>query len=299
MINNRSIYYWISEFRNSLRDYKGSLDNVKEGLDYHPGDNYLENLKLRTLIVASEDNIAYETEAIEMLDGIRLKYPSDLRITVELLKLLKRRKTDNELLPLILESFESQNYRIEPEAVRDLKIEEIIFILEDLETLFKFRNTSNLGQLFFERYNISIAKFQLIEMKANFLFLKLNGKMHFTQSDAIISLFQQQVQEFLSFCEYCTEILVSELADNTVEAKAELITKIITTLPEILLIELSRQNGWLLQVNGHPVELADQFINTTDSIKEWFDQCLIPILMGANNVFKWSKEDNQEFPTKP
>src|SRR6185369_8307120 len=95
MINNRSIYYWISEFRNSLRCYKASLDNVKEGLDYHPGDSYLENLKLRTLIVASEENIAYETEAIEMLEGIRSKYPSDLRITVELLKLLKRRKTGN------------------------------------------------------------------------------------------------------------------------------------------------------------------------------------------------------------
>ncbi len=293
MINNSSIFYWISCFYNELKQYDKSLLRLEDGLQYHPGNKYLENLKLRTLIIASEYNVDYEQKALELLQNIRLKYPNDLSVKLEILKMLSRKKSTIELLSLITECFQIQHYELDPDTIMSMNIDEIVFILQNMGAVAEFREKNNIGSLFFKEYDVSISEIQKIEMKANFLFSSLNSKMRCTSEIDLPVLFEQHSKSFLDLNEFCTEILVADLKNGTIEEKADRITHIVTTLPEILLIELSRENGWLLQKYGHPVELADKFIRNSSLLKDWFNLCLEPILRGANNVLKWTKEDSK------
>ena len=69
-----------------------------------------------------------------------------------------------------------------------------------------------------------------------------------------------------------------------------MITKIITTLPELLLREFSRQLGWLSNKYGYDSEIMDNYIQASEYIKEWFELCIEPILKGANNILEWTKD---------
>ncbi len=293
MINNSSIFYWISCFYNELKQYDKSLLSLEDGLQYNPGNKYLENLKLHTLIIASEYNVDYEQKALEILQNIRLKYPNDLSVKLEILKMLSRKKSTIELLSLITECFQIQHYELDPDTIMSMNIDEIVFILQNMGAVAEFREKNNIGSLFFKEYDVSISEIQKIEMKANFLFSSLNSKMRCTSEIDLPVLFEQHSKSFLDLNEFCTEILVADLKNGTIEEKADGITHIVTTLPEILLIELSRENGWLLQKYGHPVELADKFIRNSSLLKNWFNLCIEPILRGANNVLKWTKEDSK------
>jgi tetratricopeptide (TPR) repeat protein len=291
MVDNSSIFYWIGHFYNEIKKYDKSLLIIGEGLNHYPGDKYLLNLKLRTLLIASEHNNSYEYDAIEMLQDIRQKYPNSLHIKIELLKVLKRKRTNVDLLPLITESFMVQNYNVDPETIKNMSIDEIIFILENLKSVSEFREENDLCGLFFAEYDISISKAKKIEMKANFLFSLLNSKMHFSSNNDLLTLFEQHIKSFLELNEYCTEILVIGLENATADEKANKVSHIIISLPEILLKELSRENGWLLQKHGYPIENADEYFISSSLLRNWFELCLEPILKGANNVLKWSKED--------
>jgi len=121
-LSSRSIYYWVGEFYKSLRNYEQALQKIDEGLALYPGDGYLENLRLRTLLVASESITAYEKPVVRLLEELVSKYPGDTRIRVEQLKVLSRTKNIDELLPIIVEAFSTQNYKVEPQAVLGLNI---------------------------------------------------------------------------------------------------------------------------------------------------------------------------------
>ncbi|MFA6412171.1 MAG: DUF4365 domain-containing protein [Syntrophales bacterium] len=289
-LSSKLIYYWVGEFYKCLRNYKQALQKIEEGLTLYPGDSYLENLRLRTLLVASESNPEYEKPAIRLLEEIVSRYPGDTRIRVEQLKVLSRSKSIVELLPIIVEIFATQNYQVEPQAVLGLNIHELIFILENLDALHRFRKISNFCQLLFERYSVSIAKAQKIEMKVNFLFSSLNAKIHAARPQDLLPLLQSHASSFVYLCEYCTEVLITVTETDSVEDKAAAVTVMITTLPEVLLAEFSRQSGWLIQQYNYPAELMDQLIESTDTIREWFNNCAEPILKGANNVLKWTRE---------
>lgn len=289
-LSSKSIYYWVGEFYKCRRNYKQALQKIEEGLTLYPGDSYLENLRLRTLIVASESNPEYENPAVRLLEEIVSKYPRDTRIRVEQLKVLSRSKSVDELLPVIVETFATQNYEVEPQAVLGLNISEIIFILENLDALHRFRKISNFCQLLFERYSVSIEKAQKIEMKVNFLFSLLNAKIHAAKPHNLLPLLQSHASSFVSLGEYCTEVLITVTETDSVEDKAAAVTELITTLPEVLLAEFSRQSGWLIQQYNYPAELMDQLIESTDIIREWFQNCAEPILKGGYNVLKWTRE---------
>jgi tetratricopeptide (TPR) repeat protein len=292
MGNNSSIYYWKGEFLNSLGKYDLSISNINEGLTYHPGDKYLERIKLNTLILAAEKDKRFEEEAIKILNNTILRFPGDIRARVEIIKLLKRHKDKNEIASNIFEAFKIRGYQIDSKMIEDISIDEIVFILENIDSITEYRKASNISQLFFERYNVSIIKIKKIEMKANFLFAKFNSKMNHAKVDEIINLFEMQAQEIVLFGEYCTEILVCDKAKDSTEEKAKIVSEIVLTLPELLLIEFSRQKGWLIQFYNFPIELADNFIENSGIVKDWFNLCIEPILKGANSVLKWVKEED-------
>lgn len=293
MINNSSIYYWISYFYNELKQYDKSLILIEEGLQYYPSDKNLEGIKLHTLLIASEDNPDYEYMATEILQDMRLKYPNDAVIKIELLKMLGRKKSISDLMPLINECFLLYKYELDSETIVNMDFDQIIFILQNMIVVAEFREKNNIGSLFFKEYDVSISEVQKIEMKANFLFSSLNSKMKNTTESELPVLFEKHAKNFFALNEMCAEILVADLKDGTVEEKADRITHIVTTLPEILLIELSRENGWLLQKYNHPVEVADKLISNSSLLKDWFNLCLEPILKGANNVLRFAKEDSK------
>jgi len=77
---------------------------------------------------------------------------------------------------------------------------------------------------------------------------------------------------------------------DSLEIKADAITVLVTTLPEVLLTEFSRQAGWLIQRHNLPVSVMDELIEHRDDVDKWFENCVEPILCGANNVLNWVKE---------
>lgn len=290
MYKNNAIYYWISCFCNSLMQYEKSLLIIEEGLQYHPGDKYLERNKLHTLIIASENNSHYENEAVQKLQNVCERYPDEICVKIELVKILGRRQSINQILPLITECFSFYKYDLEPELILSMHLNQIVYMLQNMKIISEFRMKNNIGSYFFKEYNIGIAKVQKMEMRMNLLFISLYSKIKDARESDLFSLIENHAKDFLELNEYITEFIVADLKDGTVEEKSSRITHIITTLPEILLIELSRQNGWLLQKYDYSIEIADRIIEDSVFLKDWFNLCLEPILKGANNILKWSKE---------
>jgi len=291
MINNSSIYFWISCFYNELKDYKSSLFFIEEGLQYHPGDKYLENNRVRTLLLASKHDVECENKAIDFLQQALLKYPNNIKIKIELLELLGRRKPVIDLMPIINECFQLKHHYIEHETILNMDVASIISMIQHMGIIQEFREKNEFGKMFFQKYDVKIADVQKIEMRVEFLFSSLNSKIMNCKSDnELLSILDQHARKFLELNELCSEILVKDFTNENTEKKSNMIMHLILTLPEILLTEFSREIGWLLQRNGYDIEIADTFINTSSILKDWFSLCLEPILKGANNILKWAKE---------
>ncbi|MHB0897513.1 MAG: tetratricopeptide repeat protein [Spirochaetales bacterium] len=287
---NDSIYYWISVFYNALNQYEKSLKIIEEALINYPGNNYLGKQKLQTLILLSNTNTSFEKQALDMLETLTTSYPKSVYIKIEQLKILSRTKPRKDLLSIIKECFNIYKYSIDTSVLDTMSIEQIIYMIQNFDTVLEYRNINNIGSLFFEEYNIGIAKVQSFEMKMNVLFLSLYTKYKELPEKDLMTAFEEYVKQFMQLSVNITEVLVSDLLEATIKEKSEKITQIITTLPKILLIELSRQNGWILQKHNFSIDIADKLIENSNTIHNWFDKCLEPILLGANNILKWSKE---------
>lgn len=290
-LNNKSIYFWIAEFYRSLGSYEQALRKIDTGLLFNPGDGYLENLKLRTVLEASESIPKYYATAVSLLEQLVSQYPYDPRVRAEQLKVLGRYKTNDQLMRYVIDAFAAQDVHIEPDAIIGLEVSEIVFMLDNWDALYKFRKISDFCQLLFERFDVSISKAQKIEMKVNFLFSSLYAKVNSSSKKQLMPLFKEHAFCLIALSECFAEMLVAGFEAEDTEVKADLMTKIIVALPEILLIEFSRQVGWISQKYGYSVDDLDELIEKTSLIKEWFTDCIEPVVKGVNNVFKLFPEE--------
>lgn len=290
-LNNKSIYFWIAEFYRSLGSYEQALRTIDTGLLFNPGDGYLENLRLRTVLEASESIPKYYTTAVSLLEQLVSQYPYDPRVRAEQLKVLGRYKTNDQLMVYVIDAFAAQDLHIEPDAIIGLEVSEIVFMLDNWEALQKFRKISDFCQLLFERFDVSISKAQKIEMKVNFLFSSLDAKANRSGKSQLMPLFKEHALRLIALSECFTEMLVAGFEAEDTEVKADLMTKIIVALPEVLLIEFSRQVGWIAQKYGYSVNDLDELIEKSSLIKDWFTDCIEPIVIGGNNVLKLFPEE--------
>ncbi len=290
LYKNNSVYYWLSYFLNQSKQYKESLIMIEEGLKYHPGDRNLDGLRVKTLIIASESLKEYENIVITELDRIIDKYPDNIWALKEKIKILGRQKSLHEIFPLIKKCFLLYNYDIDIEIIMDLTLNQIMYILDNINIVSEYRKNNNIGSYFFESYNIGISIMQKIEMKMNLKFIAFFYLLNDLDENAVFPVMEDHAKAILDLIENITEFLVYDLIDGSIDEKSERITHIITTLPEILLIELSRQNGWNLVKHNFKIEIADYFIENSLIIHNWLNNCLEPILKGANNIFKWDKK---------
>ncbi|MDY6994633.1 MAG: hypothetical protein SVR94_18775, partial [Pseudomonadota bacterium] len=88
---------------------------------------------------------------------------------------------------------------------------------------------------------------------------------------------------------FCSELLIKKHKTDPVERQSEKMTQLVIVLPEILLIEVSRQIGWLLGQNNYDDNSKDQILKELNHIDEWFDLSIEPIIKGAHNVIRWSE----------
>lgn len=291
LLKNQHIYFWIAEFHRSLEHYEEALLKIDLGLLLNPGDGYLESLRLRTLLEASERIPKYNETAVTLLEQLVSQYPYDPRLRAEQLKVLGRYKTIDELMLYVIDAFATQDVHIEPDSIIGLEVSEIVFMLDNWDALHKFRKISDFCQLLFERFDVSISKAQKIEMKVNFLFSSLDAKVNSSSKNQLMPLFKEHALCLIALSESFAEMLVAGFETENTEIKSDLVTKIIVALPEVLLIEFSRQVGWISQKHGYSVDDLDELIEKSSLINEWFKDCVEPILKGVNNVLKLFPEE--------
>lgn len=288
--DNKYIYYWKAKFYNDSKNPKISLKIIKKGLDLFPGENYLENLKLNILISSWKKDEELKKEAKQTLEDFIKKFPKDIKLRIELLKIQQDKNNILKILPFIHETLDIYKFKYSDDLLIKWGINKIIYLLENIEDLFQFKKIDNVSKLFFENYDITITEFQHIEFNIDLYFSKHNIEMGKCKSiEIILKRIDKWAKEFLVLNESVTEILIRKYKDKTTEEQSKMITKIITTLPEILLIEFSRQLGWLLNKYEYESEVMDKSIQSSKYIQEWFELCIEPILKGAHNILEWTK----------
>jgi len=194
-------------------------------------------------------------------------------------------------LPFIHETLDIYKFKYSDDLLIKFGIKNILCFLENIGDLLKYRRKNNISELFFRDYDITINDMQHIEFNFGLYFSKHNFELSQCKTNEdILSKIDTFAKEFIGLNEFVTEILIIPYKSKEIEEKSEMITKIITTLPELLLREFSRQLGWLSNKYGYDSEIMDNYIQASEYIKEWFELCIEPILKGANNVLEWTKK---------
>lgn len=194
-------------------------------------------------------------------------------------------------MPFIHETLDIYKFKYSDDLLIKFGIKNILCFLENIGDLLKYRRKNNISELFFRDYDITINDMQHIEFNFGLYFSKHNFELSQCKTNEdILSKIDTFAKEFIGLNEFVTEILIIPYKSKEIEEKSEMITKIITTLPELLLREFSRQLGWLSNKYGYDSEIMDNYIQASEYIKEWFELCIEPILKGANNVLEWTKK---------
>jgi hypothetical protein len=91
--------------------------------------------------------------------------------------------------------------------------------------------------------------------------------------------------------ELCSELVIERYKDSSVDEQTAVMTQIVLMLPQIALVELSRQIGWLFTRRGYGAKLVDRVIKDSDYLANWFEECIEPVLKGAHNIIRWTEKN--------
>ncbi|MEL7832792.1 tetratricopeptide repeat protein [Fodinibius sp. Rm-B-1B1-1] len=288
--DNSVIYYWLAKFHEDLGETQTALSLVGSGQQIYPGDKSLKSLKLSILINSWNKDEQIKKQAIQLLKELISRFPKDFGLRKELLKIYFEEKITKEAVLLIQESLELVGFNFSDEYVSNLEYEDLRILFNNMDSYMVYRESNNIGKEFFKNFDLKIKTLQKIEFKFAIQFAKLVDQIAPDLSKSkLISVLEKHLKEFIDLNKFCSELLIKKHKTDPVERQSEKMTQLVIVLPEVLLVEASRQMGWLLGQNNYDDNFKDQVLKELNHIEEWFDLSIEPIVKGAYNVIRWSE----------
>ena len=289
--DNSVIYYWLAKFHEDLGETQTALNLVGSGQQIHPGDKSLKSLQLSILINSWDKNDQIKKQAIQFLKELVERFPKNFGLRKELLKIYFEERITKETVSLLQESFELVGFNFSNEYVSNIEYEDLRILFNNMDLYTVYRENNNIGKEFFKNFDIKIETLEKIEFKFAIQFARLADQIAPDLSETKLgSILEKHLEEFIDLNKFCSELLIKKHKTDPVESQSEKMTQLVIVLPEILLIEVSRQMGWLLGQNNYDDNFKDQVLKELNQIDKWFDLSIEPIVKGAHNVIRWSEK---------
>lgn len=288
-----NIYYWLSKFYSDVKEPTNALRMVDEGQKFYPNYAPLEKLHIAILVKHWHTDDIIENRAVQTLKKYITEFPKAFALRSELITIYANQGKQNEMYRLLIQTFHELGFDCSEDVLFRFELSELKNLVTRLGSYLEYRSKNNIGANFFVNFDINTQTVQKIELAFAVCFTKLVNIITPSRPSAeLIVAINNYGSEFVNANELCSELIIEKYEKSPVDEQTEIITQMVLVLPQIVLTELSRQIGWLLNLTGYGSKLTDQIIDSSEYLENWFGESIEPILKGAHNVIRWAEKNS-------
>lgn len=287
-----SIYYWLAKFHSDIGEPVNALRMVDEGRKYYPNYAPLEKLHITIIVKHWHTDDVIKTRAVQTLKKYINEFPKAFALRSELISIYADQGKQNEMYRLLIQTFHELGFDCSEEVLSRFELSELTNLVTHLGSYLEYRSKNNISAVFFANFDINTQTVQKIELAFAVRFAKLASIITPSRPSAeLVVAINNFGSEFVNANEFCSELIIEKYEKSSIKEQNEVMTQMVLVLPQIVLTELSRQIGWLLNRAGHGAKLTDEIIDGSEYLTNWFEESIEPILKGAHNVIRWTEKD--------
>lgn len=282
------IYHYLGNCYRETGDYRRALSCIEKGRQFYPMNERLENSYIYTNIEAGRIDPKLRPKAILVLKSYEKKYPEDPFFKAEQFNLLSIEKTIKELMPLIQSVLNIYELKIEQMYIFSMSVEQITRLLSSAKNIYKYRSLNSVYELFSPPDLEGFPSEVINKLECEFDMLFVVGLAEFNTKEKLQSENGLQIhgERFLDLLKIISPMVAQPFSESNEQKKAHWMSIILTYLPEIFLVELSRQIGWFAFELGLDKPETNVLHESSDWLDEWFQVCIEPMLIGLNKALK-------------
>jgi tetratricopeptide (TPR) repeat protein len=282
------IYYYLGNCYREAEDYQRALDCIEKGRVFYPMNQRLEDSYIYTNIEAGRTVPKLRLKAILVLKSYEEKYPKDPFFKAEQFNLLSIENPIEELIPLIQSALDTYDLKIEKKYILSMSVEQITRLLSNAKNIYKYRSSNSVYELFSQPELEGFPSEVINKLECEFDMLFVLGLAEFNTKEKLQSenAFQIHGEKFLDLLKVTCHVAVQPFSESDKQEKVHWMSTMLTYLPEIFLVELSRQIGYLASELGLGRAETSVLHESSDWSNEWFHLCIKPMLVELNKVLK-------------
>ncbi|WP_289030620.1 DUF4365 domain-containing protein [uncultured Paraglaciecola sp.] len=286
--DSSSIYYYLGNCYREAQDYQRALDYIEKGRQFYPMNERLEDSYIYTNIEAGRIDPKLRPNAILVLKFYEEKYPENPFFIAEQFNLLSIEKPIEELLPLVQSALNIYELKIEKKYILSMPVEQIVRLLSNAKNVYKYRRSNSVYELF-SPPELEGFPFEVInKLEYEFDMLFVVGLAEFNTKEKLQSEngFQIHGEKFIDLLKIICPMAAQPFSESNEQEKVHWMRTMLTYLPEIFLVELSRQIGWFaIELDLSKAE-SNALLESSNWLDEWFLVCVEPMMFKLNKVLK-------------
>jgi tetratricopeptide (TPR) repeat protein len=304
------LWYWRANFLLKLNELVLALDSVEKGLKNSPDEPNLLDLKSHILSTLWREDASYLEYAKTFFKFRAYSDSNDYRPFIELAQIYEATDSIQEALESITNALNALSPMNEIESsvlmMLDITLEELVSSIIHISVYEEFRKTSpiNISYVFdgVERVLLDVYKLSWICFLISFIDLFHFFVNHSSEepqrdrSDKEIALFMLSAFKKAHLDISKDVIKISKLIsltykDASQQDKIQILTVLITALPEFALVESSRQIGYLTGLFGVNSNILNRVQSRVfEKLEEWLNQISIEVVRIVNHEFQLLKD---------
>jgi tetratricopeptide (TPR) repeat protein len=292
-----SAWHWLADALYRSGDSTAALDTLDRGLALHPNYSGLRDLKAHILSTAWRADAHYVGQAEAYFRFCADAAPKDFRPIEEIAHIYLQSGREDKVWPL-LTAFIGETPPASVEAEYLAEPEAMILAFRHLRSYKRFRDFSPIEPYLDQLESLGVSS--PVEQR-RVLIWQLGlayGRMYGWILDAprtedvfLEGYAAQKERVGKAFTDFIRELAAS-VRQEPREAKVKFMSVVAVGVPELALVETSRQLGFAAGVLSFPINQADP--PTPPDLGEWQKRLLTEVLTATNGELKLLREDPEE-----